>query len=303
MRRWHWCLVAASVLYPVNAQAQGVLQRGRELPPAAAAPAASPPAPSTTKSQTDTSGSNGANGLDPDAGTALFVLGLAAAGAVVVGPFLLPATLLGDQGSNDGYFPIYPYADHFPGYQRINPFYGAASVKNGTNFDEPDYLRPWSVRFAAEEGTDFRGVNRVNGRLFLDTLTRLGVLTNWNYLDERLGHGRADHTTLGDTNVTLRIGQSEKVQVYTGLGWRVRTDDVNTRWGFNFLYGIDWYPVEPVIVSTSLDVGSIGSQWVFHGRGTVGVTYRHFELFGGYDFMRLGAVNIQGPLVGVRIWF
>jgi hypothetical protein len=27
------------------------------------------------------------------------------------------------------------------------------------------------------------------------------------------------------------------------------------------------------------------------------------ELLGGYDFLRLGSADLQGPFLGVRLWF
>ena len=38
-------------------------------------------------------------------------------------------------------------------------------------------------------------------------------------------------------------------------------------------------------------------------RGGVGVNWSHAELFAGYDFVRIGGVNLQGPMVGLRVWF
>jgi hypothetical protein len=30
---------------------------------------------------------------------------------------------------------------------------------------------------------------------------------------------------------------------------------------------------------------------------------RGWEVFTGYDFLRIGSVNLQGPLLGLRLWF
>jgi hypothetical protein len=35
----------------------------------------------------------------------------------------------------------------------------------------------------------------------------------------------------------------------------------------------------------------------------MGLIHRHWELFGGYDFYRIGAVDLQGPMAGLRLWF
>src|SRR5262249_14468895 len=120
---------------------------------------------------------------------------------------------------------------------------------------------------------------------------------------ENLGGGRSDATTIGDMNLTYRFAQHEKIQFYAGIGARVLTDPCTTNWGANVLYGFDLFPRKPWIVSALVDGGNLGSAGVIHTRVTAGVAIRHFELIGGYDFMRIGSVNIQGPTAGLRLWF
>src|SRR5581483_2174843 len=33
------------------------------------------------------------------------------------------------------------------------------------------------------------------------------------------------------------------------------------------------------------------------------VVKEHFEIFGGYDFLRIGSVNLDGLMLGLRLWF
>ena len=86
-------------------------------------------------------------------------------------------------------------------------------------------------------------------------------------------------------------------------GTRVLTAPRLTRWGFNFHYGADVFPCEPVVVSAAVDLGNVGDAFAVHGRATAGVTRKHWELFGGYDFLRVGSTDLQGPLAGLRVWF
>jgi hypothetical protein len=72
---------------------------------------------------------------------------------------------------------------------------------------------------------------------------------------------------------------------------------------FDFLYSADVFPIEPVVISASIDLGNLDNAFVIHGRGTIGWQIDRFELFVGYDFLRIGAVNLQGPLAGLRLWF
>ena len=108
---------------------------------------------------------------------------------------------------------------------------------------------------------------------------------------------------IGDVNVIFRFAQNEWGMMRTGLGLRVRTDHCDSDFGFNFHYGADFFPVNPVVVSSSVDLGNLGAAGVVHLRGTVGLTRKGWEIFGGYDWLRIGDVNLQGPMLGLRLWF
>jgi hypothetical protein len=258
-----------------------------------------PPAP-------DNSGANGRkNSQDNDpncqsddlAGSALILLGV-----VVASPFALPYLALHDDFKQSADFLAYPYAHDYPGYLWRSSCW-PDEQEDGVDFGHPPHIQPWSVRFSAEDGNDFDGMNRVGLRFALDTTWRVGFQANWNYLSENFNGGLRDQTWLGDTAVTFRFAQNEWINFYTGLGARVLTDPHTTDWGFNFLYGFDSFPKKPWIVSALFDTGNVGSAWIWHGRGTIGASYKHLEVFTGYDFMRVGSVNVQGPLVGLRLWF
>ena len=118
-----------------------------------------------------------------------------------------------------------------------------------------------------------------------------------------LGGGQSDETLLGDTELTYRFVQREWVQMHAGLGFRLLADRWDTRAGFNFFYGADVYPVAPLVLSTAVDLGNLDAAFVVHARFTAGVNYRNWELLAGYDFLRVGSVNLQGPLLGLRFWF
>jgi hypothetical protein len=225
--------------------------------------------------------------------------GLALAGAWLA-PFYVPACLLGDDYNCRLNFTSYPFADGFRGYQILPPeiahqFYDADVT------DAP--YKSWAVRVTMEEGNDIRGLNRVGALLKFEHASRFGVTSNWNWFTERLGSGRYDQTWINDTNLTFRFAQNEVASLYTGLGFRVLTDRHTSDGGINFTYGGDWFPVRPLVVSGVFDVGTLGSAGVIHGRASVGAVWHHGELFTGYDFLRIGSVNLQGPMIGVRVWF
>ena len=91
--------------------------------------------------------------------------------------------------------------------------------------------------------------------------------------------------------------------MYAGLGANVLDNPVKTRWGFNFTYGADLFLVKPLVLSLELDAGTLGKVGAFHARGTAGVLWRGWEVFTGYDYRRIGPVDLQGPVAGVRLWF
>jgi hypothetical protein len=224
--------------------------------------------------------------------------------AGVLAPYHVPRALLKDDSRTDGYFLPWPYAEDEPGYMCLERGGALKSERSSTGALLSDLeAESWSGRLSLENGNDFSGLNRLNGTLFLDTTLRLGLRTSWHYFNEALDGGRHDDLVLGDTNLTFRFAQHEQAQVYAGLGFRTLAGPGQTHWGWNFTYGADFYPVKPLVISTLLDVGSVGAAGVFHVRATAGLVYERWEVFGGYDFLRIGSVNLQGPLVGVRLWF
>ena len=229
--------------------------------------------------------------------------------------WVLPANLVGDNYHNQFGFRPYPYADDCAGLMwnldpppvRIGPPQPLESNAADWRVEVPPTPeRPgwsWSGRVFVEESNDFDGLNRVNGQVLIDTIGRVGFQASWSYLTEELDCGCQDELWLGDANLTFLFAQSEKVQLRTGLGCRWLADDGDSDFGVNFLYGGDFYPVKPLIVSTFLELGSLGEAFVVHGRATAGVILSRFEFFGGYDWLRIGSVDLHGPVVGVRLWF
>ncbi len=218
---------------------------------------------------------------------------------VFASPFWIPYQALGDDLQTYRYFAKHPYQAGYPGYLLRNL---AGSAELAGTWSERMHPKAWAVRLTVEDGDDFAGLKRFHGQFRLDTTSRFGFVTNWNAFHERLGGG-CDALVLGDFNLTYRFAQSETAALRAGLGARVLADRYSNNWGFNFNYGGEVFPVRPLVLTADLDLGSLGSAFVFHARGTAGMIWRGWEVFTGYDFLRIGAVNLQGPLVGVRFWF
>ncbi len=220
--------------------------------------------------------------------------------AIGAAPFWLPHAALGDDLCTYRYFCAHPYQAGYPGYLVLNP---AASAEWMQAWGEHIQPRVWAARLSIEDGNDFDGLNRLGGQALLETSSRFGVLANWNWYRERLPCGCVDQTCIGDINLTYRFAQSECAEMRVGLGARVLSDSALTDWGVNVHYGGDIFPVQPLVLSGAVDFGNLGSAFVVHTRASAGVLYRGWELFAGYDFLRVGCVNLQGPLVGLRFWF
>lgn len=147
-----------------------------------------------------------------------------------------------------------------------------------------------------------REINRASGSILLDGVDRWGLQTSWTALTEQRPD-RVDTLTLGNANVTYRFLQSRRAVVRAGLGANAMIDGGQTDWGINAHLDSDWFFKRPFIASAVFDIGTLGSSTLTHLRGTIGVTYRGWEAFGGYDWLRIVSTDINGPLVGVRLWF
>jgi hypothetical protein len=172
-------------------------------------------------------------------------------GALALFPFIIPALALGDDYQTYSLFPRYPYACGLPGNLWLD---------RGQDGDpRPRGARFWSVEAAVEDGYSFRGVNRVGARFTLDTASRLGVTSDWDFFQERRPCGCYDELTVGDVNLTYRFAQCEWMRMFVGAGGRVMPERYDTRGGFNFTYGAEAFPCKPLVLSSSLDLGNLGS--------------------------------------------
>jgi len=305
MSRVAWSALCLSCLTAVPVSAQGTIQRLRDE--TAPRPSDSHPSDSSAPSSSSSSSSSHKSSSDDsdcddflrDLGGGLFLT----ACEIATVPLWGPSVLLGDYLGNPGHFPPHPYSGDMPGYVQVLREHGNVKRDEEISPDDPNYLKWWSVRLSVEDGNDFRGLNRLNGQLVFDTTLRVGLWTNWDWLHERLPCGCTDETLLSATSLTFRIAQSEYVLMHAGAGFRMMNDRTGDRFGFNFLYGADVFPAEPFVLSALLEGGTLGEAGVFHTRGSAGVIYHGWEVYLGYDFLRVGTVNVQGPMAGLRFWF
>jgi len=207
---------------------------------------------------------------------------------VLTSPWLIPRSILEDKDEVLTMADL-PYAENWDGYF-VN------------QVPQPEWAKPWSGRFLAESGTNFDGLQKHGGRLRLDTSSRWGLDTEWNFRRETLSSG---HDTLwnGDANLVYRFAQSRRAAFYTGLGVNWLSDRFGGNAGFNFTYGADFYPADPWVISGVIDWGTLGHATMFHGRATVGMMLNRLEVFTGYDYLKLGGTSLPSFVAGVQLHF
>src|SRR5437870_3811692 len=217
-------------------------------------------------------------------------------------PWLVPHACLHDNFKNDSFFWPHPYADCRRGPMWIDPYFEYRPSPRLIQA-EADRLKAWMVRVTLDDSSDFEGLNRAHGQLLFDTGCRLGLQTEWFYLREVRPCGCVDSLWLGDVDLVFRFAECEWMQMRSGLGVRMLLDHGDNHFGFNFTYAADVFPVDPLVATFQFDAGTLGSATLLHGRATLGVTRSGWELFAGYDWLRIGSVDLSGPLVGLRLWF
>jgi hypothetical protein len=294
----------------------------RNAPPPDPSP---PPADPPARDQRRCDGSDNIDG-------GLVMAGLYVAGWVATSPYWLPRSLLGDQGS-EAHFPGFPY-DNTPGYlvsdawmsgftaekvlaetwaDASGPQSSPANDSAGAPTELPKgslvtlsidpSLRRWAGQFRADYAGNFDHLTGVGGQLILETTSRWGVDSQFQYLTERRFGRDDDHLNLGDCNLVYRFAQSPRAQMRMGLGANWLNDSTRTDLGFNFTYGGDYFPRKPWVFSTAIDWGTLGHAGLFRFRTTAGVIFNRFETYFGYEYLDIGSTQDSFLIGGVCVWF
>ncbi len=166
----------------------------------------------------------------------------------------------------------------------------------------PPQLRRWSARVSAEYAGELDDLERIGGRLLVNTASRFGVDTEMSHLEEQLPEGRTDRLWLGDGNLIFRFAQSDWSEWRMGVGFNWLDDRQRTDYGFNFTYGVDFFPRRPWVVSLDIDWGKLGRAGLFRGRATAGVVVWGMEPYIGYEYLDIGRTQCNSIVAGVRAW-
>ncbi|MFT3878062.1 MAG: hypothetical protein QM703_00200 [Gemmatales bacterium] len=216
---------------------------------------------------------------------------------VVTSPFTIPPAILCDHYDTPATFVAYPYAENWKGLMQF-----------GMESHKIDDVVPitWenlmSLRASVEEGNNFNGINRLGVTFLVDTMTRFGISGKVNFYEEKTAT-TLDQLTIGDLNLLFRFAQSERAQYHAGVGIRFLNDRQQTDTGVNFVYGFDCFPIKPVSLGMQFEFGTLGNAWVYQATGRIGLVWKFSEVYAGYDYFHIGSQVLQGPMVGLRIWF
>ena len=187
-------------------------------------------------------------------------------------------------------FTAFPYADGSDGF-----------VVN-TALDSP-IGKPWLGRIDFEAGDASDGVDRTGVGFLIEGDHGFGVDFDWHTYTERLADGGHDELHLGDVNLLYRVVETEATLVRAGVGVAWLGDAYGSEPGVNFTLRGDFAPFQPVVLSGEVDLGRLGDAEHLHLAGTAGVMLDRFEVYGGYDYRRIGDVELQGPMIGLRLWW
>ena len=191
-------------------------------------------------------------------------------------------------------FPAYPYSDGQHGAMVMGTSDRSASWLEG---------KAWSGRVQMEWGSDLDDLDRHGIAFFLESSSGLGIDFDWDSYSESLPAGGHDELHLGKFNVMYRIAETEHSLWRIGVGAAWLGDQVDTDFGVNFSIKADYMPSRPWVFSGELDLGTLGDAEMLHASGTVGLMINRCEIYGGYDYRRIGDAELSGPMLGLRVWF
>jgi hypothetical protein len=222
---------------------------------------------------------------------------------ILTSPWWLPYHLTDDRYGRTWAYPSHPYANGIDGYTRFRGVSRPRTLPDGGQL----LGQSGALRLRVEGGVLTSGgpfdqnLQRITLAARASTNFRLEIGTEWTLWTEKLVGG-VDHLWLGKADATILFAQSENVQFRSGLGFRFMVDEHGTVPGMNFIYGLDIYPVSPLVISAQAELGSIGGALAGQVRISAGVMLGPVEVFAAYDRLAVNNLVFGGPTVGVRMW-
>jgi hypothetical protein len=237
-------------------------------------------------------------------------------GAGLTSPYWAPRSIFKDTYGVPVCFSLYPY-DGSTGFlmseawdvsvEAIPDSSGnQTSAEPKVTFNTPEgwiNRRPWAGQIRLEYGDQFARVTELSGRLILEHSCRWGIDVSAESLRERLSDDTFDYLAIGDANIVFRFAQHPKALMRIGLGVNWLHDSIRTDKGFNFTYGGDFFPVKPLIISSTIDWGTLGDAELFRFQFTAGLIVNRFETYVGYEYLDIDRTHANSLLAGMRVWF
>ena len=161
--------------------------------------------------------------------------------------------------------------------------------------------RPWTGRVHAEFGGASADVTRTGLGFAAESGGGLGIDFDWDSYQERLPDGEHDELHLGQVNVTYRVFESEGAAVRAGLGVGWLGDRFGAEAGVNFTLQAEVMPTPDWTATVDLDLGTLGDAQTQGVAGSIARRFGPCEIYGGYNYRRIGSVELHGPTVGARL--
>lgn len=145
---------------------------------------------------------------------------------------------------------------------------------------------------------------RLGASFRVQTTFGLEIAARYSIFIEPLS-GRTESLALGRIGLDWRIITAEVMQFRVGAALRHFHDRTGALFGADIEVGLDFFPVEPLILSFEANVGLLGNALLLQARGSVGLLVSVFEIYLGYNYEGIfGSQNVDlgGPMLGMRFW-
>lgn len=187
-----------------------------------------------------------------------------------------------------------------------HPYAGSEGDMVAVGYENPWGLKAKTMRIevAAESAYQIGNLWRFSGDARLQTRYRIGAQATLNYYRDFINE---DQLWLGDAALDFAFARGTHGAFWFGAGARFMLDDTprqdkpnSNAYGFNFTWGGEIYPFQPLTLTLRADIGHLGKAVTGQLRGTAGVMLGPVELYAGYDQLFIGSARLGGPVVGVK---
>lgn len=141
------------------------------------------------------------------------------------------------------------------------------------------------------------------------SFTFLRVETEWHRYIEHLPGDTTDTLTIGTVGIALALPLENSFTLLIGGGVSTYHDTIGNESGWYLKAGAEMFPIRPLILNAEVWGGYIREDsydletFMGGGRATAGVIWNRFEVFGGWQALWIESVTLDGPTVGMRVWF